>query len=219
MSVEAVVFDLDGVLVDSEPVWEAVRRDFVVEHGGHWRPDSQQRLMGMSTAEWARYLVTDLGVGGVSPDEVADAVVERMAERYREAVPLLPGAAAAARLLASRWPLGLASSSPRRLIDVVLDHAGLGALFAAIVSTEEVGRGKPAPDVYQEATARLGFDTERCVAVEDSTNGLHAACAAGMEVVAVPRPAYPPDADALACAGLVLDSLEELTLEIVESLA
>jgi len=145
--------------------------------------------------------------------------VERMAERYREAVPLLPGAAAAARLLASRWPLGLASSSPRRLIDVVLDRAGLAALFAVIVPTDEVGRGKPAPDVYQEATARLGFDPQRCVAVEDSTNGLRAACAAGMEVVAVPRPAYPPDADALACAGLVLHSLEELTLEMVESLA
>ena len=219
MSVEAVVFDLDGVLVDSEPVWEAVRRDFVAEHGGRWRPDSQQRLMGMSTAEWARYLVTDLGVGGMSAEEVAEAVVERMAEQYREAVPLLPGAAAAPRLLASRWPLGLASSSPRRLIDVVLDRTGLAALFAVIVPTDEVGRGKPAPDVYQEATARLGFDTQRCVAVEDSTNGLRAACAAGMEVVAVPRPAYPPDADALACAGLVLDSLEELTLEMVESLA
>ena len=219
MTVEAVVFDLDGVLVDSEPVWEAVRRDFVAENGGRWRPDSQQRLMGMSTAEWARYLVTDLGVGGMSPEEVADAVVEQMAERYREAVPLLPGAAAAARLLASHWPLGLASSSPRRLIDVVLDHAGLAALFAAIVSTDEVGRGKPAPDVYQQATARLGFDTRRCVAVEDSANGLRAACAAGMEVVAVPRPAYPPDADALACASLVLNSLEELTPEMVVGLA
>ena len=219
MSVAAVVFDLDGVLVDSEPVWEAVRRDFVAEHGGRWRPDSQQRLMGMSTAEWARYLMTDLGVGGMSAEEVADAVVERMAQRYREAVPLLPGAATAARMLASRWPLGLATSSPRRLIDVVLDRAGLAALFPVIVPTDEVGRGKPAPDVYKEVTARLGFDTPRCVAVEDSTNGLRAACAAGMGIVAVPRPAYPPDADALACAGLVLDSLEELTLEMVASLA
>src|SRR5262249_31263933 len=135
MSVEAVVFDLDGVLVDSEPVWEAVRRDFVTERGGHWRPDSQQRLMGMSTPEWAGYLVTDLGVGGMSAQEVAAAVVDQMAERYRVAVPLLPGAATAARLLAGRWPLGLASSSPRRLIDVVLDHADLAGLFATIVST------------------------------------------------------------------------------------
>lgn len=219
MSVEAVVFDLDGVLVDSEPVWEAVRRDFVSEHGGTWRPDSQQRLMGMSTPEWAGYLVTDLGVAGMSAQEVAAGVVERMADRYRMAVPMLPGAAAAARLLAGRWPLGLASSSPRRLIDVVLDRARLAGLFAAIVSTEELARGKPAPDVYLEVTALLGLDARRCVAIEDSTNGLRAACAAGLEVVAVPRPAYPPDADALACADLVLDSLDALTLEMVEKLA
>jgi len=219
MSVEAVVFDLDGVLVDSEPVWEAVRRDFVTEHGGHWRPDSQQRLMGMSTPEWAGYLVTDLGVGGMSAQEVAAAVVDQMAERYRVAVPLLPGAATAARLLAGSWPLGLASSSPRRLIDVVLHHADLAGLFAAIVSTEEVGRGKPAPDVYLEVTARLGLDARHCVAIEDSTNGLRAACAAGLKVMAVPRPAYPPDADSLACADVVLDSLEALPLEMVENLA
>ena len=219
MSVEAVVFDLDGVLVDSEPVWEAVRREFVSEHGGSWRPDSQQRLMGMSTPEWAGYLVTDLGVAGMSPQDVAAAVVERMAERYRMAVPLLPGAGAATRLLAGRWPLGLASSSPRRLIDVVLERAGLAGLFVAIVSTEEVGRGKPAPDVYLKVTTQLGLDARRCVAIEDSTNGLRAACAAGLEVMAVPRPAYPPDADALACAHVVLDSLEAVTLEMVEKLA
>jgi len=219
MSVDAVVFDLDGVLVDSEPVWEAVRRDFVSEHGGTWRPDSQQRLMGMSTPEWAGYLMTDLGVAGMSAQEVAAGVVERMADRYRMAVPMLPGAAAATRLLAGRWPLGLASSSPRRLIDVVLDRAGLAGLFAAIVSTEELARGKPAPDVYLEVTALLGLDARRCVAIEDSTNGIRAACAAGLGVVAVPRPAYPPDADALACADVVLDSLEALTLEMVEKLA
>ena len=219
MSVDAVVFDLDGVLVDSEPVWEAVRRDFVSEHGGSWRPDSQQRLMGMSTPEWAGYLVTDLGVAGMSAQKVAAGVVERMADRYRMAVPMLPGAAAATRLLAGRWPLGLASSSPRRLIDVVLDRAGLAGLFAAIVSTEELARGKPAPDVYLEVTALLGLDARRCVAIEDSTNGIRAACAAGLGVVAVPRAAYPPDADALACADIVLDSLEALTLEMVEKLA
>src|SRR5215472_14950567 len=112
--IEAVVFDLDGVLVDSEPVWEQVRRRVVAEHGGHWDPDTQDRLMGMSTGEWARYLSQDLDVA-LTPDQVAETVVAAMAERYREHLPLLPGAVEAVNRLAERWPLGLASSAPRAL--------------------------------------------------------------------------------------------------------
>ena len=155
--IEAVVFDLDGVLVDSEPVWEEVRREVVVAHGGHWAPDAQDRLMGMSTAEWSAYLVTDLGVR-LSPSRVAEVVISAMAERYRSHLPLLPGAVDAVRLMGSRFTLGLASSSPRSLIAVVLDASGLRSSFAAVRSTEEEARGKPAPDVYLTVARLLGVD-------------------------------------------------------------
>jgi beta-phosphoglucomutase-like phosphatase (HAD superfamily) len=153
--IEAVLFDLDGVIIDSEPVWEQVRRQVVAEHGGHWPPDAQQRLMGMSTGEWARYLSADLGVG-LPPETTAALVIERMAARYRDQVPLLPGAVEAVRRLAAKWPLGLASSSPPALIQTVLDAAGLRESFAAVMSTEQVPRGKPAPDIYLAVAAQLG---------------------------------------------------------------
>ncbi|MBX6355409.1 MAG: HAD family phosphatase [Micromonosporaceae bacterium] len=207
--IAAAVFDLDGVIVDSEPVWEEVRRAFVADHGGQWRPDSQRRLMGMSTQEWAGYLSTELGVQ-LPPDEVARAVIEQMAQRYHRELPLLPGAADAVRRMAARWPLGLASSSPRSLIDRVLAEAGLTGAFAASLSTEEVARGKPAPDVYLTVAQRLGVRPGSCLAVEDSSNGLRSAAAAGMVVVAVPHPRYPPDPDALALAHRVLHSLDDL---------
>ena len=215
--IEAVVFDLDGVLVDSEPVWEQVRRQVVAEHGGHWLAEAQRRLMGMSTSEWARYLSADLGVG-LAPDRVATLVIERMAARYADHLPLMPGAVEAARRMAHRWPLGLASSSPRVLIDAVLDPAALRPLFAATLSTEEVARGKPAPDVYLAVAARLGVRTDRCVAVEDSSNGLRSADGAGMRVIAVPRPRYPPDPGALGLARLVLTSLADLTPAAIAAL-
>jgi HAD superfamily hydrolase (TIGR01509 family) len=215
--IEAVVFDLDGVLVDSEPVWEQVRRQVVAEHGGQWLPDAQRRLMGMSTSEWARYLSQDLGVG-LPPPAVAATVIERMQTRYREAVPLMPGAAEAVRRLAARWPLGLASSSPPVLIGAVLDGAGLRECFTATLSTEQVSRGKPAPDIYLAVTGLLGFPPEACAAVEDSTNGLRSAAAAGLEVIAVPHPRYPPEPAALHTARLVLTGLDGLTAQAVTEL-
>jgi len=215
--VDAVVFDLDGVLIDSEPVWEEVRRALVAERRGRWLPDSQRRLMGMSTAEWSRYLATELGVD-LSPDEVARSVIARMADRYRAHLPVVPGAVDAVRRLAARWPLGVASSSPSSLIGAVLGRAGLSDSFAIAVSTEEVPHGKPAPDVYLEAARRLGIQPRRCAAVEDSTNGLRAAHAAGCSVIAVPRPEFPPEPDALALAVRTLGSLDELTVALVAGL-
>lgn len=206
---KACVFDLDGVLVDSEPVWEEVRRAFVADHGGVWQDDTQSRLMGMSTGEWAAYL-HELGVD-LPPAEIARRVIEQMAARYRDGVPLMPGATEAVRRLAASVTLGLASSSPRALIDVVLDASGLTSCFTATVSTEEVARGKPAPDGYLEAARRLGVDPADCVAVEDSSNGLRSADAAGMRVIAVPHPRYPPAPDALALAWRVVDDLGSLT--------
>jgi HAD superfamily hydrolase (TIGR01509 family) len=215
--IKAVVFDMDGVLIDSEPVWERVRRKFVAERGGRWADDAQDRMMGMSTAEWSAYLSEDFGLRLPAP-QVAEHVIAAMAAEYQAHLPLLPGAVDAVRGLSARWPLAVASSAPRSLIDAVLDASGLRPAFAAAVSSEEVARGKPAPDVYLEATARLGLPPAACAAVEDSSNGLRSAVAAGLAVIAVPRPEYPPAADALDQARLVLDSLTELTRDMVAAL-
>lgn len=214
MSVQAVVFDLDGVLIDTEPVWEEVRRAFVADHGGRWLPDTQDRLMGMSTEEWADYLATEL-IEGLTAEEVAYEVVDRMSRRYAEDLPLMPGAIEAVRRLAEQYPLGLNSSSPRALIDLVLGRLGVDSLFRATVSTEEVDRGKPAPDGYLTAAARTDVLPTECVAIEDSTNGLRSAYAAGMRVIAVPHPRYPPAADALALASYVAENLNAVTTDIV----
>lgn len=215
--INAVVFDLDGVLIDSEPVWELVRSQFVADHGGRWPPEAQSRLMGMSTQEWARYLSDDLGAG-LPPDRVAHEVIGQMAARYREHLPLMPGAEAAVRRLAARWPLGLGSSAPASLIESVLATAGLREEFAVVMSTEQVPRGKPAPDIYLAVTARLGVPPGECAAVEDSTNGLRSAAAAGLAVIAVPHPRYPPDPAALAQAKLVLTDLTGLTVGAITAL-
>ena len=216
--IKAVVFDLDGVLVDSEPVWERVRRGLVAERGGHWAPDAQRRIMGMSTPEWASYLSGDLGVG-LPPEEVATLVIDRMVARYQEQVPFMDGAVDAVRRMAGRWPLGLASSSPPRLIETVLQSAGLRSCFRAVMSTEQVAHGKPAPDIYLAVTAELGCPPPDCAAVEDSSNGLRSASAAGLRVIAIPQPRYPPDPDALAQASLILPNLAELSTDAVAALA
>ncbi len=215
--IEAVVFDLDGVIIDSEESWEEVRRAYAAEHGRQFLPDSQERMMGMSTGEWSRHLSVDVGVG-VPPEQVAADVLARMAERYRASLPLIPGAVPAVRRLAARFPLALASSSARILIDQVLRTAGLTDVFRVTLSTEEVPRGKPYPDVYLEAANRLGLAPDGCAAVEDSSNGLRSAAAAGMAVIAVPHGVYPPAPDALAAAALVISNLDELTVEAVENL-
>jgi HAD superfamily hydrolase (TIGR01509 family) len=214
-SIEAVVFDLDGVLIQTEEIWDDVRETFVRERGGRYDEKAQRAMMGMSSTEWSRYIHDDLGVAD-PPDAINDEVVRRMESRYRERLPLIPGGREAVARLAARRPLGLASSSNRRLIDLVLELAGLARFFGATVSSEEVARGKPAPDVYLEAVRRLGVPAERCAAVEDSHSGIASAKAAGMRVIAIPNPSYPPDERALADADVVLQSVGELTPETVE---
>ncbi len=216
MTPAAIVFDLDGVLVDSERVWDSVRQRLVADGGGRWPADATTAMQGMSTPEWAAYLA-GLVPGG-SPGELAEQVVGAMAERYREHVPLLPGAVDAVRALAGRWPLAVASSSPPELIAVVLAAAGVADRFRVTVSSEEVARGKPAPDVYLAAAGRLGVDPATCVAIEDSANGLRSAAAAGMTVVAVPNPHFPPPADALALARVAVATPAGLTPELIDQL-
>jgi HAD superfamily hydrolase (TIGR01509 family) len=212
--IEAVVFDLDGVLIETEEVWDEVREAFAREHGGRYDAEAQRAMMGMSSTEWSRYMHEELGIAD-PPERISDEVVRRMQERYRERLPLIPGAVEAVERLAARWPLGLASSSNRPLIDAVLELADLGRFFRATVSSEEVERGKPAPDVYLEAAARLGMAAEHCAAIEDSHSGIRSARAAGMRVVAIPNPSFPPDREALAAADVVLRSIEELVPEAI----
>jgi HAD superfamily hydrolase (TIGR01509 family) len=216
MDPAAIVFDLDGVLVDSEQVWDDVRRAVVTDRGGRWTDEATAAMQGMSTPEWARYLTT-LGAAG-SPDELARAVIEAMADRYRAHVPLLPGAVEAVTALSEWWPLGVASSAPPELIRVVLTAAGLTARFRVTVSSEEVPRGKPAPDVYHAAATKLIAEPATCVAVEDSANGLRAAAAAGMVVVAVPNPHFPPPADALSLARASVRTPAGVTPELIRAL-
>ena len=210
----AVVFDLDGVLVDSEQVWDDVRECLARERGGRWHDRAQADMMGMSSPEWSRYMHDVIGLPG-SPAEINAEVVERMLARYRDALPLIDGAVDAVRRLAARFPLAVASSSNRPLIETVLAGAGIADLFAVTVSSEEVDHGKPAPDVYLEAAQLLGLPPSLCVAIEDSANGIRSAHAAGLRVCALPNAHYPPPADALALADVVLSSLEDLTISAV----
>jgi HAD superfamily hydrolase (TIGR01509 family) len=213
--IEAVVFDLDGVLVDSEHVWDEVREGLAHERGGRWTERAQTDMMGMSSTEWSIYMHDVIGLPE-SPEEINAEVVRRMEARYAEHLPLLAGAVEAVERLAGSFRLALASSSNRPLIDAVLAGSGLAGHFEVTVSSEEVERGKPAPDVFLEAARRLGVAPVACAAIEDSGNGIRAASAAGMRVLAIPNRRYPPPPDALALADTVLDSLAELTPTAVD---
>jgi HAD superfamily hydrolase (TIGR01509 family) len=214
--IEAVVFDLDGVLIQSEEVWDDVREAYVHERGGRYDAEVQRALMGMSSTEWSRYLHDVAGVPD-EPQTINEEVVRRMLDRYRERLPLIDGAVEAVQRLAGRFVLGVASSSNRPLIDAVLELAGLTGYFRATVSSEEVARGKPAPDVYLEAARRLGVAPRHAAAVEDSHGGIRSAKAAGMRVIAIPNPSYPPDEESLAQADVRIRSLAELTPELVDA--
>jgi HAD superfamily hydrolase (TIGR01509 family) len=207
--IAAVIFDLDGVLLDSEQVWNAAKEELVRERGGRWSEQAPRDMMGMSSPEWSAYLRDELGLD-MDLEEISAEVVRRLEHIYRERLPLHDGAIEAVERAAARWPLGLASSSNREIIELFLDLSGLRDHFAATISSEEVERGKPAPDVYLETARRLNVDPGNVAAVEDSENGIRSAIAASMYVVALPNEVYPPAEDALAQADAVISSLHEL---------
>ena len=215
--VRAVVFDLDGVLIDSEGVWDRIRRELVAERGGSWEPDASRRMLGMSAGEWSAFMHEQIGVP-LEPEAINAEVVERVLAAYRVSLPLLPGAVEAVGRLAAVWPLGLASSSNRIVIEEVLADAGLSGHFQVTVSSEEVPRGKPHADVYEAAVEQLGVPAASTVAIEDSANGIRSAAAAGMHVIAIPNREFPPAAQALASADLCLASAQELSAEAVAAL-
>jgi HAD superfamily hydrolase (TIGR01509 family) len=213
--IEAVVFDLDGVLIDSEHVWDEIRKQLAEERGGRWSDNASRDMMGMSSPEWSRYMRDEVGLDD-EPAEISAEVVRRLEERYRVELPLITGSEQAVKRIADRWPLALASSSNRELIDLALEASGLGRFFTETVSSEEVARGKPAPDVFLEAARRLGVEPSRCGAVEDSENGIRAAKAAGMRTIAIPNPQFPPAEEALALADVVLAAIEDLEPSVFE---
>jgi HAD superfamily hydrolase (TIGR01509 family) len=212
--IEAVVFDLDGVIVQSEELWDAARRELAERHDVEWPGDATDAMMGMSSKEWLRYMHDEVGVPD-PPDEINREVLEWVEKRYRDDLPWIDGAREAVRRVGKDYPLGLATSSNREIIDIVVEVGGFEDLFAVTVSSEEVERGKPAPDVYLEATSRMGVDPHRTAAVEDSTNGLLAARAAGMRVIAIPNDAHPPAEKGLDAADVVLDSIDDLTSALI----
>jgi HAD superfamily hydrolase (TIGR01509 family) len=217
MSIDTVIFDLDGVIIETEEVWSVVRHDFAVAHGGRWTRDDQPAVMGANSLQWAAYMREKCGVD-LPDDQIYAGIIEGLREWYARDLPLIPGAREAVAGLASKYRLGLASSSPRELIDYALELAGLSDCFTAVVSSDEVAWGKPEPYVYLEACSRLGASPRRSAAVEDSSSGIRSAAAAGLAVIAIPNPAFPPSTASLGLADVVLGSIVELTSAVVASL-
>ncbi|MCL4294613.1 MAG: HAD family phosphatase [Anaerolineae bacterium] len=215
--IEAVIFDMDGLLVDSEPVWDRARRGMAEEVGKDWNEADHQAVMGVSTQAWAAYMINRLELS-LSPQEVQDQIIVRMLALYQTGIPYFPGAVEAVKLAAQHYPTALASGSHRALIDAVAADAALRGQFRIILSADEVGAGKPAPDVYLETAKRLGVKPERCVCLEDSGNGILAGHRAGMRVIAVPDPRFPPASDKLDLADLILPSLSGFSLELIHHL-
>jgi len=214
----AVVFDLDGTLTDTEHIWDVVRRGMAESEGLPWPEEATRAMMGMSTQQWSAYLADVVGLAG-SAQDAARRTIDDMVVAYGRGLDVLPGAVDAVRRMHARWPIGLASSSPRVLIDAAVAAMGLAELFATTVSTEELnGVGKPAPDVYLEACRRIGVAPQSTVAVEDAHNGILSAHAAGLKVVAIPPDFNPPPASTLALADVVLDSLDDLTPDLIDEL-
>lgn len=216
MQPAAIIFDLDGTLIDTEAEWDEVRRGLASDAGLPWPDGTTQAMMGMSTPEWARHLVEVVGLP-MSPEDAARITIARMAERHETGLKVLPGAVEAVRMLAAQYPLAVASSSPKLLIESAIHALGLDDAFPVRVSTEEVAAGKPAPDGFLRAAELLGVDPTACIAFEDSTNGIRSALNAGMKVIVVP-PHFHPPADELLAQTRVLDSLEDLTLEVIAEL-
>ena len=215
--IEAVIFDLDGVLLQSEEVWDEVREQLARDKGGKWHSLASRDMMGMSSPEWSRYMSEKLGLP-MTPEQINEEVVRRMEAAYSARLPLISGAQEAVQRMAARWPLGLASSSNRPLIDRALQEAELTDLFQATVSSEEMKRGKPHPDVFQEVARQLKVEPSHAAAIEDSHNGVRSADAAGMAVILIPNAAFPPGEEARALAGAILEDLNELTVELIDGM-
>jgi HAD superfamily hydrolase (TIGR01509 family) len=217
MAIDTVIFDLDGVILETEQEWNDVRHEFAAAHGGRWDETDQPAVMGANSMQWAEYMRDQVGVP-LPPGEIYKGVVDALRTRYTQHLPLIPGARETIVGLASKFRLGVASSSPVELIEHSLELAGLRHYFGALVSSDEVPKGKPAPDVYLEACRRLDTTPARAAAIEDSSNGLRAAAAAGLAVIAVPNSSFPPAPDALSLADIVVGSISHITGDMILSI-
>lgn len=215
--IKAIIFDLDGLLVDSEPHWNEARRQMATERGKDWNQDDSKACMGVSTRTWANYMIRRLELD-LSPDHVVSRIVGTMQAFYAHQIPYLPGAVEAVDLAARFYPTGLASGSHRSLIDTVLNDTPMRGKFKAVVCSDQVPAGKPASDVYLETARELGVKAVDCVCLEDSVNGILAGRAAGMKVIAVPDHRLPPSQEVLHQADIVLPSLQAFNLGVIQSL-
>ena len=217
MAIQAVIFDMDGVLVNSEEYWWQSRVEFAEKLGKHWSFDDQRAAMGRNTIEWAQVMQERLQID-MPVDEIIEKVRGGVLTRLEKHLPILPGALEAVRAAALEYRVALASGSPKLVIDTVMSLTGLNQVFEHLVYGDDMPQGKPAPDIYLETARRLGLDPASCVGIEDSSNGLRALKAAGMHVIAVPSPGFPLTDDVLSLADRVLLSLEQFSVELVREI-
>lgn len=216
--IRAIVFDMDGVLIDSEVIWQRVRADYAAALGHVWTHEDQMAMLGCSTPVWSEQMRQRLGLLHLRAQDVADQVKQRVQAAFESALPTRPGAAEALEALAQHYPLALASGSPRNLVDCAMRLTGFGRYFQSIWTGDDVQHGKPHPEIYLRAVAALGVAPGEALGVEDAPNGLLALRAAGMRAVAAPCPEFPLDAPTLALANVTIDSLRSLTPTLVQSL-
>lgn len=216
--IEAIIFDLDGLLVDSERYWNQARAAMAAEQDVAWNADDHRVCMGVNTRTWANYMIQRLALD-LSPEQVEAHIIGAMVELYTRQIPYLPGAIEAVDLATRHYRVGLASGSPRVLIDIVTNDVAMRGKFLAIVCADEMPRGKPAPDVYLQAAHLLDVEPARCVCLEDSANGILSGKNADMKVIAVPDARYaPPALEVVKQANRVLASLRDFNLDVIRSL-
>ncbi len=217
MPLQAVLWDMDGVLMDSEACWFESRIEFAERFGKIWTMNDQRVAMGRSTIEWAEVMRERLSLD-LTLDQIMEEVITLVMDRLGERLPVLPGALEAVKLTATRYPIALASGSPTRVIDHVLNITGLHKVFQAVVYGDDMTRGKPDPEIWLTAADKLGVDVTLCAGIEDSGNGIRSLRAAGVYTIAVPSPGFPLSPDVLALADRVLPSLEHFTLDLLDSI-
>ncbi len=217
--IQAVVFDMDGILIDSEVLWRLTREEFAADHGMTWSAEDQESTMGCNTRTWSRIMVERLDLRaklGMDEAAIAREIKTRLLAKYRAHLPEREGAMAAVRLAATKYKVALASGSPNELAGHVMKATGLDQVFLACTYGDDVAHGKPAPDIYLDVLKKIGVSPDRAVGIEDSGNGIRSLHAAGMGIVAAPGPEFPLGADVLALADVRITEMTDFTLDLVE---
>lgn len=218
-SIQAVVFDMDGILVDSEVLWRLAREEFAADHGMTWSAEDQESTMGCNTAMWSRIMVQRLQLRerlGMDEAAIATEIKRRLLAKYQAHLPEREGAIAAVRLAATKYKVALASGSPNELARYILGVTGLDQVFLAATYGDDVAHGKPAPDIYLDVLKKIGVAPEHAVGVEDSGNGIRSLRAAGMGIIAAPGPEFPLSEEVLAMADVRITEMTEFNLDLVE---